>query len=106
MTVVVSKSAETLNEGIDNLIQAMKNDYQLTENTKEYSAIEGRKYIKIIQNSSQSSAVAFVVKQKTKKFEVGDLLLAKSWNSPATNFARGNVLEGNYPVQWTGPLYG
>ena len=47
MTVVVSKSAETLNEGIDNLIQAMKNDYQLTENTKEYSAIEGRKYIKL-----------------------------------------------------------
>ena len=102
MTVVVSKSAETLNEGIDNLIQAMKNDYQLTENTKEYSAIEGRKYIKIVVGSS--SVVAFVVKQKTKKFEVGDLLLAKSWNSPATNFARGNVLEGNYPVQWTGPM--
>ena len=111
MTVVVSKSAETLNEGIDNLIQAMKNDYLLSENTKEYSISEGRKYIKIIQDSShgfssQSSVVAFVVKQKTKKFEVGDLLLPKSWNSPATNFARGNVLEGNYPVQWTGPMYG
>ena len=24
---------------------------------------------------------------------------------PARNKPRGNILEGNYPMQWTGPLY-
>ena len=28
-----------------------------------------------------------------------------SWRAPALNRARGNVLEGNYPMKWTGPLY-
>ena len=26
-------------------------------------------------------------------------------NDPALNQPRGNVLTGNYPIQWTGPLY-
>jgi hypothetical protein len=39
------------------------------------------------------------------KFKKGDVLKAASWNKPALNAPRGNVLEGNYPMQWTGPLY-
>jgi len=27
------------------------------------------------------------------------------WSAPARNHARGNVLDGGYVVQWTGPLY-
>ncbi len=31
--------------------------------------------------------------------------MASSWRAPALNRPRGNVLTGNYPIQWTGPLY-
>ena len=27
------------------------------------------------------------------------------WNAPARNYKRGNVLEGNYLMNWTGPVY-
>jgi hypothetical protein len=39
------------------------------------------------------------------RFKKGDVLKAASWAAPALNQPRGNVLEGNYPMQWTGPLY-
>ena len=38
-------------------------------------------------------------------FKKGDVLKPASWAAPALNQPRGNVLEGNYPIQWTGPLY-
>ena len=34
-----------------------------------------------------------------------DLLKPAGWNAPARNKPRGNVLEGGFPVNWTGPLY-
>ena len=39
------------------------------------------------------------------KFQKGDVLKAAGFNAPALNSARGNVLTGNYAIQWTGPLY-
>jgi len=36
---------------------------------------------------------------------MGDILKPASWRAPAKNSARGNVLEGGYAIQWTGPLY-
>lgn len=61
---------------------------------------EGRKYVKIIHGSSVHS---FIVKEDGPKFKKGDILKAASWNAPATNFARGNILTGNYGmVTWTG----
>ena len=38
-------------------------------------------------------------------FKMGDILKASSWRAPAKNRARGNVLEADYSIQWTGPLY-
>jgi hypothetical protein len=62
---------------------------------------EGRKYIKIIKDTS---VWGFVVKEDGGKFKRGDILKAASWASPATNHARGNVFDG-YRIQWTGPYY-
>jgi hypothetical protein len=63
---------------------------------------EGSKYFKVIQRNSVHS---FVVKKDGGKFRAGDILKPASWRAPATNFARGNVLDGTLDrVRWTGAL--
>ena len=67
----------------------------------EYSV--GQKYIKVISNRS---VWGFIVNtDNDKKFKRGDILKAAGWNAPARNAARGNILDGNYSVCWTGPHY-
>lgn len=62
----------------------------------------GRKFIKVITGSSVHS---FIVLKDDGKFKKGDILKPASWRGPATNFARGNVLEGTLDrVRWTGAL--
>lgn len=81
----------------------------------EFTLEEGRNYIKIVRNDcdrpDRKSVAGFVVKKapkaidnKTKQpFNVGDMLMAASWNAPATNFARGNVFDFNpHLIRWTG----
>ena len=63
----------------------------------------GKKYIKVISNRS---VWGFIVNTDTdKKFKKGDILKAAGWNAPARNAARGNIVDGNYSVCWTGPHY-
>ncbi len=65
---------------------------------------EGKKYIKIFTEGG--SVWGFVVNTDSDtKFRKGDILKAAGWNAPARNSARGNVLDGGYMIQWTGPLY-
>ena len=64
---------------------------------------EGKKYIKIFTEGG--SVWGFVVKQDDEKFRKGDILKAAGWNAPARNSARGNIVDGGYSIQWTGPLY-
>ena len=61
---------------------------------------EGKKYYKVIGHRSVHS---FIVKQDDAKFRKGDILKAASWAAPATNFARGNILE-DFEIRWTGAL--
>ena len=45
---------------------------------------------------------------KLKEDEVRKIyreMKAAGYNAPALNAPRGNVLTGNYVIQWTGPLY-
>jgi len=49
---------------------------------------------------------AFVVNtDDDKKFKRGDVLKAAGFNAPARNAPRGNVLDGGFNIDWTGPLY-
>ena len=115
----VNKTAETLNEGIKNLMAGAKADYvkwstlggkELSGYSKEQvdnwdsktSVRPGKKYIKIVQ---ENGVFCFIVKEDFKHFVKGDILKAAGWAAPALNSPRGNVLKGNYPIQWTGPLY-
>ena len=63
---------------------------------------EGKKYIKIVQDTG---VFAFVMKEDSGHLKKGDILKAAGYNKPTLNSARGNVLNGNYHIQWTGPLY-
>ena len=117
MTVVVKK-AETLEEGVQNIIEASQKDFEGWSQrvvrrgpsgrtlTHAYSVEEGRSYIKIIRDHTAHS---FVVKKETvrnnKVFKVGDILKPASWKAPTMNAPRGNVFEEGSLMNWTGPLY-
>ena len=115
----VNQTAKTLDEGIKNLMAGAKLDYEkwstlggkeLTGYAKEQvdnwdsktKINNGKKYIKIVQDTG---VFCFIVKEDFKHFKKGDILKAAGYNAPALNSARGNVLTGNYAIQWTGPLY-
>ena len=116
----VTKTAENLYEGIANMMAGAKEDYknmstgygkrELTGYSKEQvdnwdsktKVSQGKKYIKIVQDTG---VFCFVAKEDFKQFKKGDVLKAAGYNKPALNAPRGNVLEGNYPIRWTGPLY-
>ena len=117
--IQVDKKADNLKDGITNMMLGAKDDYirmstsggkELTGYSKEQvdnwdnktKISEGKKYIKIVQDTG---VFAFVMKEDSGKFKKGDILKAAGYRAPARNSARGNVLEGNYAIQWTGPLY-
>ena len=122
MTIHVNWTAKDLNEGISNMMSGAKADYERFHTSngrkeivpgsygdtqlKEYDSKTrvdiGRKFIKVVQGNS---VFAFIVKEDTDKFKKGDILKAAGYNAPAQNSARGNVLTGNYYINWTGPLY-
>ena len=118
--IKVEKTAKTLDEGIKNLMAGAKLDYErmstrngqteLTGYSKEQvetwdnktKVMPGKKYIKVVQDTG---VFCFIVKEALKHFRKGDILKAAGYNAPALNQARGNILDGNYRIQWTGPLY-
>ena len=112
--IICKKQTTDLQQGVQNLIDTMVEDYatwaknmDLDDSTTvkfadKITTTEGKKYIKII---ADNSSTAFIVKKDDKRFRKGDILMSASWNAPARNAARGNVLEGNFPMNWTGPLY-
>jgi len=118
--VVQVQASETIEAGIEAIQAAAIEDYnQWTAdwNThrdsfrKEFaeglSHTVGQKYIKIITRSDTRPSVhSFIVATDTdSKFRKGDVLKPAGWERPARNKPRGNVFDGGYPMQWTGPLY-
>ena len=117
--IQVNKTAENIYEGIANMMAGAKDDYKrwssnahgeqsqwakdsVADWDSKTKVSQGKKYIKVVQ---ENGVFAFIVKEDFKHFKKGDILKAAGYNAPALNSARGNVLTGNYPIQWTGPLY-
>ena len=111
-------------DGLDELVELAKKDYRkwsdigsrydgetdsrrkikddmISEYNREISYSDGSKYVKIITGNS---VWGFVVRvHNDKKFRFGDILKPAGWKTPARNFARGNVIDGNFGgVSWTG----
>lgn len=116
MTVFVKKTAFTVEVGVANMIAGANedyNDFPVNDTMKKEFAEgwvikTGYKYVKIMNggNGGQVTVWGFVVNNDNdKKFKKGDILKPAGWATPARNGARGNVLDGDYPVNWTGPLY-
>ena len=113
---------------IDNYIENIKKDYvgwsnpkSATERTVRDNMVKefcenitvkpGKKYIKVMTKLGTSNSVhSFIaskdfVSSKGVEFKKGDILKPAGWNKPATNAPRGNVLDGMYEINWTGPMY-
>ena len=116
MTVIVKDASKSVLSGLGKMKAAMIADYAKfmvpdTDTKKKMNAdfIDGfdirygKKYIKIVCNNSVAAFVVGV--DNDKKFKKGDILKPAGYAAPARNAARGNILDGNYPINWTGPMY-
>ncbi|SVC12966.1 uncharacterized protein METZ01_LOCUS265820 [marine metagenome] len=114
MTVEIKKTFDNVDDGIANMLAAANfdycdgdrfNDVMVAEFKDGWVVKKGSKYIKISTNNG-GTAWGFVVNTDTdKKFKKGDLLMCAGYSAPARNAARGNVLDGGFAINWTGPLY-
>jgi len=116
MTVVVKESADSMAVGLTKMKTAMIEDYAKfmpetsevrtmmnKEYVEDFEIKHGKKYIKIINGHGCTAFVVAV--DDDVRFRKGDILKPAGYNAPARNAARGNILDGNYPINWTGPLY-
>ncbi len=117
MTVYVKDASKSVLSGLGKMKAAMIEDYAKfmpptdeirkkmnAEYAENFTITYGKKYIKITEKGG--GVKAFVVGvDNDKKFKKGDILKPAGYNAPARNAARGNILDGGYPINWTGPLY-
>jgi hypothetical protein len=114
MSVDIKKTFDNVDDGIANMIAAANYDYcdgdrfnddMVEEFKKGWKITKGSKYIKICTRNGGSSWGFVVNTDDDKKFKKGDLLKCAGYSAPARNGRRGNVLEGGFSINWTGPMY-
>lgn len=89
---------------VNEYLEHLRADYAKSGyNNKQFYAVVGRKYLHVIMEDNQRSSHSWVMITDDKKFRRGDILKSASWNAPARNFVRGNVLVGNFKhIRWCG----
>ena len=115
---MIKKKFEKIEDGINNMLDAAAHDYEKSgfkhrtsdDFRSKFMVKVGQKYIKIGRKSDYNGKMgqvwAFVVNtDNDKKFKKGDVLKAAGFSAPARNAPRGNVLDGGFNINWTGPLY-
>ena len=122
------KKSTNIADGVNALISAANADYtdktnhdglsydEQSDSSKEISdemnktftegwiVSAGSKYIRLRTNGFGTWGFV-VATDNDKLFKKGDLLKPAGYDKPARNAPRGNVLKGNFPINWTGPLY-
>ena len=121
----VMKKFTDINLAVNNLVAAANADYTDRNNysseiwddnkkdrmnkmndrfTKGWVITKGSKYIRF--RTADYGTWGFVVNTDNDKlFKKGDLLKPAGYDKPARNAARGNILDGGFQINWTGPLY-
>jgi len=89
-----------MNEYAEHLIE----DYGRPDSDFKVDFIPGNKFIKVaVGTNGNRSCHSFIVIQPHGAFAFGDILKAATWKAPAKNFARGNVLTGDFKsIRWCG----
>ena len=88
-----------MNEYADHLVA----DYGRPDMDFKVTFIPGNKFIKVAVGTNSRSCHSFIVVKPDAQFKFGDILKAASWKAPAKNFARGNVLTGDFKsIRWCG----
>jgi hypothetical protein len=100
----MSNVYENLDIGLQEYVKHLANDYAKNGyNNKQFYYEVGRKYVHIIMSDNQRSSHSWVMLEDDKKFKRGDILKSATWRGPARNFARGNVLTGEFKhIRWAG----
>ena len=95
-TKKATELVDALDKLCEDIVKAHDEDFPSLAGKIEVNAKKGQKFIKIIRQDSDGSgrSVWGFINLKHSDFEVGDVLLAKSWKAPALNKARGNLLNG------------
>lgn len=90
--------------GLEQYLEHLREDYAKGGyGKKKYYAVVGTKYIHVIMEDNQRSSHSWIVMKPDNKFKFGDILKSAGWKAPARNFARGNILEGNFNhIRWMG----
>lgn len=112
--LLAEEADKELTEDLTNKLKASISDYVMELNAEakkqgegsrfpySFSVTYGKVYARVIRTHSGSdSAHCFIVINK-KGFTKGDILKTNSWTKPATNFARGNVVDKNYKISMFG----
>ena len=112
-----TKTATELVDALDQLCEDITNQHaESFPRLSQYFSCswkKGQKFIKIITRDTfngednPSQSVWGFINLKHDKFQVGDVLMAKSWAAPALNKPRGNLLDGYTmnPRRQNGPDY-
>jgi len=89
-----SKLEKSIDKLCQDVVEAHNKQYPILAGSIEMTYSKGQKFIKLIRKDENQRCVWGFINLSHPDFRFGDILMAKSWNGPALNKARGNILDG------------